>query len=44
MIEAKSIIKEWKNDQFKQKQEECKTWWSQYKNQLQKSINNKITS
>ena len=43
-IEAKTIIKEWKNDQFKQKQEECKKWWSQYKNQLQKSINNKITS
>ena len=28
--------------QIKQKSEECKMWWSQYKNHLQKSINDKI--
>ena len=41
-IEAKSVIEEWGNDQIKQKREECRTWWSQYKNQLQEFIVNKI--
>ena len=41
-IEAKSVIEEWGNDQIKQKREECRTWWSQYKNQLQKFIAKKI--
>ena len=41
-IEAKSVIAEWGNDQIKQKREECRTWWNQYKNQLQEFIVNKI--
>ena len=43
-IEAKSIIREWENNQIKHKQEECQTWWIQYKNQLQEFIKNKINS
>ena len=43
-IEAKSIIKDWGNNQIKQKQEECQTWWIQYKNQLQKFMKDKIYS
>ena len=43
-IEAKSVIREWGNDRVNQKFEECKTWWIQYKNQLQKFINDKINS
>jgi len=41
-IEAKPVIREWGDDQIKQKREECRTWWSQHKNQLQKFIINKI--
>ena len=41
-IEAKHVIKEWGNKQIKQKREECKTWWNQYKNQLQEFIKIKI--
>ena len=41
-IEAKSVIEEWGSDQIKQKREECRTWWNQYKNQLQEFIVNKI--
>ena len=41
-IEAKPVIREWVDDQIKQKREECRTWWSQYKNQLQEFIINKI--
>ena len=41
-IEAKPIIKEWKQDQIVQKREECKTWWSQYKKKLQKFIMHNI--
>ena len=41
-IEAKPVIREWGDDQTKQKREECRTWWSQYKNQLQEFIINKI--
>ena len=41
-IEAKPVIREWVDDQIKQKREECSTWWSQYKNQLQVFIINKI--
>ena len=41
-MEAKSIIKEWKQNQIVQKREECKTWWSQYKKKLQKFIMHKI--
>ena len=41
-LEAKPVIREWGNDQIQQKREECRTWWSQYKNQLQEFIVNKI--
>ena len=41
-IEAKPVIREWGDDQIKQKREECRTWWSHYKNQLQEFIINKI--
>jgi len=41
-IEAKPVIREWKKDQIEQKREECRTWWSQYKNQLQEFTINKI--
>ena len=41
-IEAKSVINEWKSDQIKQKREECKRWWNQYKKQLQEFILEKI--
>ena len=41
-IEAKPVIREWKKDQIEQKREECRTWWSQYKYQLQEFTINKI--
>ena len=41
-IEAKKIIKNWKKNQTKQKQEECKLWWSQYKKKLQESVKKKL--
>jgi len=41
-IEAKPVIREWRDDQIKQKREECRKWWSQCKNQLQEFIINKI--
>ena len=41
-IEARSVIREWKEGQIKQKREECITWWRQYKNQLQEFMMNKI--
>ena len=41
--DAKSIIKDWENNQVKKKQEECKRWWSSYKINLQEMVKNKIT-
>jgi len=41
-IEAKPVVREWNDDQIKQKREECRTWWSQYKKQLQEFTANKI--
>jgi len=40
-IDAKTIIKNWKFDQIKEKQEECNTWWNSYKTDLQEFIKNK---
>ena len=40
--DAKPIIREWNGKQIKQKKEECKTWWMQYKIKLQESISSKI--
>ena len=42
--DAKPIIKGWGSDQIKKKREECSSWWSEYKNELQESIKNKIIS
>ena len=43
-IEARPVVKEWKVEQIKEKQEECKTWWNEYKKQLQEFVKNKISS
>ena len=40
--DAKSIIKNWGNNQIKKKQEECKNWWSNYKINLQEIIKKKV--
>ena len=42
--EAKPIIKGWGNDQIKLKRDECRIWWSNLKNELQKSIKDKVIS
>ena len=42
--DAKPMMKEWKKNKIEQKKEECKIWWKEYKNKLQESIKNKITS
>ena len=42
--EAKPIINGWGSDQIKRKREECKIWWSRYKNELQDFIKGKIVS
>jgi len=41
--DAKLIVKEWNKNKIKNKQEECKTWWSNYKDQLQELIKNKVS-
>lgn len=41
--DAKPIIKGWGNYQIKKKQEECKSWWNNYKIDLQEKIKSKIT-
>ena len=41
-LEAKPIISGWGKDQIKQKREECRTWWNQYKNKIQEFTINKI--
>ena len=43
-VEIKPVIKEWKNEKISEKRQECGTWWSQYKKQLQKFMKNKINS
>ena len=43
-MEARPIIKGWNNDQIKQKKEECKIWWNEYKDKLQNFTKGKITS
>ena len=42
--EAKSLIKALKKEQVKKKQEECKSWWNESKNQFQNFIKQKIYS
>jgi hypothetical protein len=43
-IEAKNVIKEWNKEKIKQKREECKFWWREYKTKLQNSVSDKISS
>jgi len=40
--EAKEIVVSWKNDQINKKQEQCNTWWQQYKLKLKEDILGKI--
>ena len=42
--EAKLLIKDWKKEKISEKRDECKSWWKQYKNQLQKFVKQKIYS
>tara|TARA_B100001123_G_scaffold153514_1_gene177567 strand:+ start:1112 stop:1996 length:885 start_codon:yes stop_codon:yes gene_type:complete len=42
-IEAKSIIKDWNEDQINKKRKECQLWWDDYQKKLQEDIFNKIT-
>jgi len=42
--DAKPILKGWEKNQILRKKKEIKIWWSEYKNKLQESIKNKITS
>ena len=41
--EAKSIILKWDSKKIEKKQEECKLWWNQYKNELQEFIKKKLS-
>jgi len=41
-LDAKFIIKGWTSKQIKNKQNECKDWWIQYKKSLQEFMRNKI--
>ena len=41
-IEAKNIIESWEKNEIEKKREECKSWWGEYKDKLQKSIKKKI--
>jgi len=42
--DAKPMLKAWEANQIKNKREECKIWWTDYKNKLQESIKKRITS
>ena len=42
--DAKPMLKAWEVNQIKNKREECKIWWTDYKNKLQESIKKRITS
>ena len=41
-IDAKSIIKDWNEEQINKKRKECQLWWHKYQKQLQEDILNKI--
>ena len=43
-IDAKNIVKEWDEKKIRQKREECKLWWFNYKNKLQENIFKRINS
>ena len=42
-IDAKSIIKDWNEEQINKKRKECQLWWHKYQKQLQEDILNTIT-
>ena len=44
MPDAKPIIKGWEEEQIKRKKSECEVWWSEYKNNLQEFIRNKVST
>ena len=43
-IDAKNVVKEWDEKKIRQKREECKLWWFNYKNKLQENIFKRINS
>ena len=43
-IDAKPMIQKWNSEQIKQKKNECKLWWSEYKKELQDKILRKVNS
>ena len=40
--DAKSFIKVWREDQVRQKRDECKAWWKEQKKNIQEFIKDKI--
>tara|TARA_B100000029_G_scaffold393441_1_gene390778 strand:- start:37 stop:903 length:867 start_codon:yes stop_codon:yes gene_type:complete len=40
--DAKLIVMKWTDEQIKNKQEECKSWWKKYKDNIQELIRRKI--
>lgn len=42
-VEAKRIIETWKRNQIKEKQEECRIWWNNFKKEIQEKVLEKIT-
>ena len=43
-MDSKSILKEWTKEQILQKRNECKSWWKEYKKNLQNFLELKINS
>ena len=41
--DAKPMMKGWGEDQINKKQDECRSWWKNYKIHLQEMIKNKVT-
>ena len=41
-VEAKRIIETWKRNQIKEKQEECRIWWNNFKKEIQEKVLEKI--
>ena len=42
LADAKSIMLGWGDEEIKKKSQECKSWWSIYKDQLKKLVKDKI--
>ena len=41
-VDAKPMIMGWKKNQIEEKQKECRSWWNDYKTDLQELVKNKI--